>query len=51
MIKIKLKIKEYYCNRCDSLVKKETDPELRKEYTFYCPDCDENMYKFEVYNQ
>ena len=50
MLKLKLKLKKYYCCRCDSIVKKETNLELRKEYTFYCSECDENMYKFEVYN-
>ena len=51
MLKLKLRLKKYYCYKCDSLVKKETDPKLRKEYTFFCPECYENMYKFEVYNQ
>ena len=37
-----------YCCKCDSKVKKETDKELKKEYPFYCPECDENLYSFEV---
>ena len=36
------------CKRCGSYVKKETTKGLRKEYPFYCPSCDENMYRFET---
>lgn len=35
------------CKRCESLVKKETQI---KGYPFYCPNCDENMYRFETIN-
>lgn len=35
------------CTRCESLVKKETQI---KEYPFYCPNCDENLYRFETIN-
>lgn len=33
------------CIRCESPVKRETKI---KEYPFYCPRCDENMYRFET---
>lgn len=36
------------CFRCGCLVLKETDPELSKEYLYYCPECDENLYSFET---
>lgn len=36
------------CRRCGSAVKKEKNRVLRKEYPYYCPNCDENMYGFEV---
>jgi len=29
-------------------VKKETDKDLKKEYPYYCPTCDENMYSMET---
>lgn len=35
------------CRRCGTEVQKEEDEELRKEYPYYCPKCDENMYSFE----
>lgn len=35
------------CRRCGSKVQPEKDDWLRKEYPYYCPDCDENMYSFE----
>lgn len=40
-----------YCKRCNHRVKRETDKELRKEYKYYCPYCDENMYTFETYKK
>lgn len=36
------------CRRCGTVVQPETDEELRKEYPYYCPECDQNMYSFEV---
>ena len=36
------------CKRCGSWVKRETVKGLRKEYSFYCPMCDQNMYRFET---
>ena len=36
------------CKRCGAPVLKETDLELSQEYPFYCPNCDENMFSFEV---
>jgi len=41
-------MEKHTCNRCGTVVKKETDNELKEEYPFYCPECDENMYDFEV---
>ena len=35
------------CRRCGSEVQEENDAELRKEYPYYCPECDQNMYSFE----
>lgn len=35
------------CIRCKHPVRKETHI---KEYPFYCPHCDENMYRFETIN-
>lgn len=32
---------------CDE-IRKETNGELKNEYPYYCPYCDENMYSFEV---
>ena len=45
-----MKVKRY-CFRCGCQVKKETDKDLRKEYPYYCPNCDENMYTFETYKK
>ena len=36
------------CCRCGGYVEKETHKSLRKEYPFYCPNCYENMYRFET---
>lgn len=37
------------CKRCGcDEIREETDEELKKEYPYYCPYCDENMYSFEV---
>ncbi len=35
------------CRRCGAAVCRETDRDLKKEYPYYCPCCDENMYSFE----
>ncbi len=35
------------CRRCGSNVQPERDKWLRKEYPYYCPKCDEDMYSFE----
>lgn len=35
------------CRRCGAEVQRERERQLRKEYPYYCPDCDENMYSFE----
>jgi len=37
-----------YCNRCKTEVEKEVEPSI--DYPYYCPECDENMYEFEVHN-
>jgi DNA-directed RNA polymerase subunit RPC12/RpoP len=36
------------CRRCGTKVLKETDPDLAKDYQYYCPECNENMFTFEV---
>jgi hypothetical protein len=36
------------CSKCGAEVEVETDEDLKKEYPYYCPECDENMYEFEV---
>ena len=36
-----------FCSRCGTGVQPEKDRGLRKEYPYYCPKCDENMYSFE----
>jgi hypothetical protein len=36
------------CNKCGSEVFPEVSEELKKEYPYYCEECDENMYEFEV---
>ena len=36
------------CRKCNAWMKRETSKELRKEYPFYCPCCNENMYRFET---
>jgi NAD-dependent SIR2 family protein deacetylase len=41
-------MEKLYCSKCGTEVKKETDKELRKEYPYYCPECDENLYSFET---
>ena len=35
------------CKQCGMGVVKEENNELKKEYPFFCPGCDENMYSFE----
>lgn len=41
-------MKIYRCNKCGCIVEQEADNELKKEYPFYCFECSENMYAFEV---
>lgn len=36
------------CSHCGHEVCFEADKELLKEYEFYCPDCDENLYGIEI---
>ncbi len=36
------------CFRCCTRLKAERDKELKKEYPYYCPECNENMYSFEA---
>jgi hypothetical protein len=40
--------KTAYCSKCGNKVKLETDKNLKKDYKYYCPNCDENLYSFEV---
>lgn len=35
------------CKKCGTEVRPEEDEELRNEYPYYCPECDENKYSFE----
>lgn len=42
-------MKKARCNRCKTKVRKETHKDLRKEYDFYCPICDENLYRVETH--
>lgn len=37
---------ELKCFRCGTQVEYETEPLIG--YPYYCPECDENMYSFEV---
>jgi len=43
-----MKQTNYTCRRCNSKVMEETEPSLKKEYDYYCPNCDENMMSMEV---
>ena len=36
------------CKRCGHPVYSETDPDIAIDYPFICPECDENMFSFEV---
>ena len=36
------------CKICGTVVENETHEELRKEYPYYCPECDQNKYSFET---
>lgn len=38
------------CKLCGTEVEKETDMELKEDYPYYCPYCDENKYSFECEN-
>lgn len=40
-------VKGLVCGRCGTEVCVETDKYLKKEYPYYCPCCDENMFSFE----
>ena len=42
------KIKPATCCHCGHEVCFEADKELMKEYPFYCPNCDENLYGIEI---
>lgn len=42
-------MKRARCNKCSTIVKKETNKELRKKYPFYCSCCGENLYRFETH--
>jgi NADH pyrophosphatase NudC (nudix superfamily) len=37
-----------YCGRCGTVVQPETDSQLKETYPYYCSECDENMFGFEV---
>ena len=36
------------CNRCNNPVWEEHDEDLKHEYDYYCPNCDENMFSIET---
>lgn len=40
-----------YCKRCGCKVLRETTKGLRKEYPFFCPTCDQNMYRIETFKK
>lgn len=40
-----------YCIKCGHKVKPETNKDLKKEYPYYCPHCDENLYSIETYKE
>ena len=40
----KRRITEKTCNRCGN----EVEREVKLDYPYYCPNCDENMYEVEV---
>lgn len=42
-------IKRVYCIKCHKAVQRETHKGLKREYKYYCPHCQENLYKIEVY--
>lgn len=44
-------VKTVYCKNCGHPVQRETRKWLRKEYPYYCPHCDENMYQIETYKK
>lgn len=37
-----------YCSHCNHEVCYEADKELLREYEYYCPCCDENLYGIEL---
>jgi len=45
----KKKTNNKYCKRCGYKVIKEKCKDI--DYPYYCPNCDENMYSFEVESQ
>lgn len=41
-------MKLYICPKCEHVLRKEKDRDLRKVYKFFCEYCDENFFKFEA---
>lgn len=41
-------IPDIHCSHCGHEICYESDKELLKEYDYYCPQCDENLYGVEV---
>lgn len=39
---------EKFCPHCGSLLFVETDKVLKKEYPYFCAECDENFYEIET---
>lgn len=40
-------IKDRFCRKCDSCVTRDRE-EVTKGYSYYCPNCDEDLFKFET---
>lgn len=41
--------RKHFCNRCDGQVFNKGVS--TKEYSYYCPNCDEDLYSFETYTR
>jgi len=40
-----------FCRRCGTQVEVEKIKSLKKQYPYFCPNCDENMFDFEVFKE
>jgi DNA-directed RNA polymerase subunit RPC12/RpoP len=48
MANLAYKVTSATCSHCGHEVCFEADKEIMKEYEYYCPDCDENLYGIEL---